>query len=121
MDDASWVMGFLDVIDPALDSIKRLLNFEQGPSNKAQEPLKDAEVNENDPQEPLGSLSSGQSGGIGIGNGSRFDLDAFIKDNLSLDPSKLDVLMENSGNSAPKRIKSSRRLWRSQKATSQPP
>ncbi|XVF62449.1 hypothetical protein PTKIN_Ptkin09bG0008800 [Pterospermum kingtungense] len=117
VDDASWVMGFLDVIDPALDSIKRLLNLEQGPSSKVEEPLKDAEANENGPQEPLASLSSGLHDGIGIGNGSGFDLDAFIKDQLSLDPSKLDIMMEKSGKYAPKRIKSPRRMWRSQKAT----
>ncbi|KAK8671210.1 hypothetical protein V6N13_037812 [Hibiscus sabdariffa] len=101
VDDASWVMGFLDVIDPALDSIKRLLNLDQDPSNKAKEPLKDAEANEN---------------GDDIGNGSGFNLDAFIKDALSLDPSKLDVLMENSGNLSPKRVKSPR-MWKSQGKT----
>ncbi|XWS14197.1 hypothetical protein CRYUN_Cryun36dG0102700 [Craigia yunnanensis] len=117
VDDASWVMGFLDVIDPALDSIKRLLNMDQDLSNKAQEPLKDAEANENGAQEPFVSPSSGQNDGIDIGNGSGFDLDGFIKDKLSLDPSKLDILMENSGNFAPKRIKSPIRMWRSQKRT----
>ena len=29
VDDASWVMGFLDIIDPALDSVKKLLNLDQ--------------------------------------------------------------------------------------------
>ncbi|KAK8671231.1 hypothetical protein V6N13_037831 [Hibiscus sabdariffa] len=42
VDNASWVMGILDVIDPALDSIKRLLNLDQDLINKAKEPLKDA-------------------------------------------------------------------------------
>lgn len=115
VDDASWIMGFLDVIDPALDSIKRLFNMDQDLSNKAQEPPKDAEANENAAQEPFVSSSSGQNDGIG--NGSGFDLDAFIKEKLSLDPSKLDILMENSGNFAPKRIKPPRRMWRSQKRT----
>ncbi|EPS63079.1 hypothetical protein M569_11708, partial [Genlisea aurea] len=26
VDDASWIMGFMDIIDPAIDSIKKLLN-----------------------------------------------------------------------------------------------
>ncbi|CAM0872883.1 unnamed protein product [Alopecurus aequalis] len=29
VDDASWVMGFLDIIDPALDSVKKLLNMDR--------------------------------------------------------------------------------------------
>ncbi|XWS53519.1 hypothetical protein CRYUN_Cryun10bG0008300 [Craigia yunnanensis] len=118
VDDASWVMGFLDVIDPALDSIKRLLNLDQNLSNKAQKPLKDAGANQNSAQEPLVSPSSGQNDGIDIENKSRFNLDAFIKEELSLDPSKLDIPMEISGNLAPnKRIKSPRRMWRSPKRT----
>ncbi|XP_021290844.1 protein high chlorophyll fluorescent 107 [Herrania umbratica] len=117
VDDASWVMGFLDVIDPALDSIKRLLNLDQDPSNKAQEPLKDAGVNETSAQEPLVSSSSGQNDGFDIENESGLDLDAFIKDKLLLDPSELDILMENPGSFTPKRIKSPRRVWRSQKRT----
>ncbi|KAK6278449.1 hypothetical protein POUND7_018716 [Theobroma cacao] len=117
VDDASWVMGFLDVIDPALDSIKRLLNLDQDPSNKAQEPLKDAGVNETSAQEPLVSSSSGQNDGFDIENESGLDLDAFIEDKLLLDPSKLDILMENPGSFTPKRIKSPRRVWRSQKRT----
>ncbi|MBA0570963.1 hypothetical protein Golob_004561 [Gossypium lobatum] len=80
VDDASWVTGFLDVIDPALDSIKRLLNLDQGLINKAREPSKDAESIEDD-------------------------------------PSKLDLLMENSGKSSPKRVTSPRRMWRSQNRT----
>ncbi|XVF28209.1 hypothetical protein REPUB_Repub15cG0009600 [Reevesia pubescens] len=110
VDDASWVMGFLDVIDPALDSIKRLLNLDQNLSNKAQQLLKDAGFNETSTQEPLVSPSSGQNYGSDIEYGSRFDLDKFIKDELSLDPSKLDNLMQNSRNSAPKRIRTPRRL-----------
>ncbi|XVE82267.1 hypothetical protein DITRI_Ditri15bG0134600 [Diplodiscus trichospermus] len=116
VDDASWVMGFLDVIDPALDSIKRLLNLDQGLSDKARVPLKDAETNEG-AQEPLVSPSSGQNDAIDSGNRSEFDLDAFITDTLSLDPSKLDIQMQNSGNFAPKSTKSPRRMWRSQKRT----
>lgn len=117
MDDASWVTGFLDVIDPALDSIKRLLNLDQGLINKAREPSKDAESIEDGAEEPFLTTSLGLNDGNDIGYGSRFDLNAFIKDKLSLDPSKLDLLMENSGNSSPKRVTSPRRMWRSQNRT----
>ncbi|PPS00591.1 hypothetical protein GOBAR_AA20073 [Gossypium barbadense] len=105
VDDASWVTGFLDVIDPALDSIKRLLNLDQGLINKAREPSKDAESIEDGAEEPF-LTTLGLNDGNDIGYGSRFDLNAFIKDKLSLDPSKLDLLMENSGNSSPKRVTS---------------
>ncbi|MBA0749702.1 hypothetical protein Gogos_003601 [Gossypium gossypioides] len=117
VDDASWVTGFLDVIDPALDSIKRLLNLDQGLINKAREPSKDAESIDDGAEEPFLTTSLGLNDGNDIGYGSRFDLNAFIKDKLSLDPSKLDLLMENSGNSSPKRVKSPRRMWRSQNRT----
>ncbi|KAA3481173.1 psbB mRNA maturation factor Mbb1, chloroplastic [Gossypium australe] len=117
VDDASWVTGFLDVIDPALDSIKRLLNLDQGLINKAREPSKDVESIEDGAEEPFLSTSLGLNDGNDIGYGSRFDLNAFIKDKLSLDPSKLDLLMENSGNSSPKRVTSPRRMWRSQNRT----
>ncbi|XP_051181513.1 protein high chlorophyll fluorescent 107 [Lolium perenne] len=36
VDDASWVMGFLDIIDPALDSVKKLLNIDR-PSGPARQ------------------------------------------------------------------------------------
>ncbi|TYI61868.1 hypothetical protein E1A91_D10G203900v1 [Gossypium mustelinum] len=117
VDDASWVTGFLDVIDPALDSIKRLLNLDQGLINKAREPSKDAESIEDGAEEPFLTTSLGLYDGNDIGYGSRFDLNAFIKDKLSLDPSKLDLLMENSGKSSPKRVTSPRRMWRSQTRT----
>lgn len=31
VDDVSWVTGFLDILDPAVDSIKKLLNMDQDP------------------------------------------------------------------------------------------
>ncbi|OMO53514.1 RNA-processing protein, HAT helix [Corchorus capsularis] len=117
VDDASWVMGFLDVIDPALDSIKRLLSFDQDRSNKSEEPPKESGDDENSAQEPLLSPSSGQNMGIDIESGSGFDLDVFIKDKLSLDPSNLDSVMENPEKRAPTRMKPPRRVWRSQKRT----
>lgn len=87
VDDASWVTGFLDIFDPALDSIKRLLNFDQTS------------------QEILGKLQQSESSGDGekaasgetsktIPDGDSFNLDAFIMEKLSLDASKLDEKME---------------------------
>uniref|UniRef100_A0A7N0TTU0 Uncharacterized protein n=1 Tax=Kalanchoe fedtschenkoi TaxID=63787 RepID=A0A7N0TTU0_KALFE len=103
VDDPSWVMGLFDVIDPAIDSIKRLFKLEQA-SYREQEFMKtgsqdaDASINEH--------------------GSSDFDLDKFIKDKLSLDPSKLDIQMvEQMGKSAavppppvPKKIT---KVWRS--------
>ncbi|KAM4127028.1 hypothetical protein ACJW30_02G059900 [Castanea mollissima] len=40
VDDASWVMGFLDIIDPAIDSIKRLLKLDQESFNKIAKTMK---------------------------------------------------------------------------------
>ncbi|PIN19213.1 hypothetical protein CDL12_08106 [Handroanthus impetiginosus] len=72
VDDASWIMGFLDIIDPAIDSIKRLLNLEKAKDSS------ESEV------EQSGNNNT-------IGSESEFNLDKFIREKLSLDPSKLDV------------------------------
>lgn len=84
VDDASWVNGLLDIIDPALDSIKRLLNLEQDPFGKIPN---SSEVNDNDEETAEVKNAKSRSG---------FDLDAFIKEKLSLDPTKLDDQMETS-------------------------
>lgn len=99
VDDASWVTGFLDIFDPALGSIKRLLNMEQNPQFRS---------SENFDVQPS-SLPLGSSEGSSDKNsGSGFDLDEFITTKLSLDPKKLDVRVEVS----------SKRTWRSMKRTS---
>lgn len=91
VDDASWVVGILDIFDPAVDSIKRLLNLDQASPEytRSQEILRSL-------QESKGSGSSfsiaSPSNCIKEGNG--FDLDMFVKEKLSLDVSKLDEQMQ---------------------------
>lgn len=87
VDDASWVNGFLDIIDPALDSIKKLLNLEQDPFGKTPDSSKNNEIKDTD--EDSSEVDNGKSR-------SGFDLDAFIKEKLSLDPTNLDDQMETS-------------------------
>lgn len=79
VDDASWIMGFLDIIDPAIDSIKRLLNLKG--------------------DEYSGSVQDDKyDGGFStdMESGSGFILDKFIRDKLLLDPLKLEVDLEPS-------------------------
>ncbi|KAF8401318.1 hypothetical protein HHK36_012252 [Tetracentron sinense] len=115
VDDASWVMGFLDIIDPALDSIKRLLNLEQNSYLKEQNALSNlTETNSNNVDEGPAAPSSSLIDRDNKESGSSFDLDAFVSKKLSLDVSKLDVQMETFGK--PKRDKSSR-VWRSENRT----
>ncbi|KAF2289053.1 hypothetical protein GH714_025512 [Hevea brasiliensis] len=111
VEDASWVIGFLDIIDPALDSIKKLLNLDQNLYSKTQESLKSIS----------GESENGSDGGPSSDNDanairSGFDLNSFIKERLSLDPTKLDIQLETSGTPAPWRV-SQRRIWRSKKET----
>lgn len=111
VDDASWVMGFLDIFDPAIDSIKRLLNLDQNKDSN-EEILRRLE-GEIDASTASPSQIIDRSNLLNDGNGvlqrSEFDLDAFIIDKLVLDPSKLDAQLIVS---EPHKIKSSRRLWR---------
>ncbi|XP_008781137.3 protein high chlorophyll fluorescent 107 isoform X3 [Phoenix dactylifera] len=114
VDDASWVMGFLDVIDPALNSIKRLLNLYQTSNLKGQEILRTLEETNNSTTEAsdatvVNGNDEGSEDNASL-RASDFDLDAFIRDKLSLDVSALDELLENF---QPRRNKSSRRIWRS--------
>ncbi|KZV49326.1 psbB mRNA maturation factor Mbb1, chloroplastic [Dorcoceras hygrometricum] len=74
VDDASWIMGFLDVIDPAIDSIKRLLNFEKA----------DEYSGNNQDDRSIRGFSTDD-----MESASGFNLDRFIRDKLLLDPSKL--------------------------------
>ncbi|XP_042055199.1 protein high chlorophyll fluorescent 107-like [Salvia splendens] len=81
VDDASWIMGFLDIIDPAVDSIKRLLNLEKG----------DTTTEERVAREQFGGVSADNGEGNAAGSGSGFDLNEFVRQKLSLDPSNLEV------------------------------
>ncbi|XP_051127691.1 protein high chlorophyll fluorescent 107 [Andrographis paniculata] len=79
VDDESWMTGFLDIIDPAIDSIMKLFSKEK---------VKDS---------PAGA-GGGDEQSAPVSTGSEFNLDEFIRDRLMLDPSKLELQM---GNSAP--------------------
>ncbi|KAK6913684.1 hypothetical protein RJ641_021005 [Dillenia turbinata] len=105
VDDASWVMGFLDIIDPALDSIKRLLNFDQSPYKAQESSGEFQEANKNDESDSLPAEYISESS---------FDLDAFVREKLSLDPSKLEVQLELHPSAFPKKMKSPRRPQRSE-------
>ncbi|XP_058076038.1 protein high chlorophyll fluorescent 107 isoform X3 [Magnolia sinica] len=118
VDDASWVMGFLDIIDPALDSIKKFLNMGPNSDFKGQDSLRImSESTRNTADEESTDSSSPINGNIKDSEEdagaprSNFDLDAFIKEKLSLDASKLDAQMEVFN---PKKIKSTRRIWKSE-------
>ncbi|KAM0001603.1 putative tetratricopeptide-like repeat protein Mbb1 [Helianthus debilis subsp. tardiflorus] len=87
VDDGSWVTGMLDIIDPAIDSIKKLLNINQNPRDSStSEDGSDRVVDESNTE-----------------SGTGFDLDGFIRKKLSLDASKLDIDLES---------KSPRKIWR---------
>ncbi|KAK7264712.1 hypothetical protein RJT34_32322 [Clitoria ternatea] len=107
VDDASWVMGFLDILDPAIDSLKRLLKLDPNSYNTRLDSLRNiAGTNKN--RVDFSSDSDDEDNGE-----SDFDLDAFIMDRLSLDSSKLEVQLEASKFSSVKRSTSPRKIWRS--------
>ncbi|XP_024929723.3 protein high chlorophyll fluorescent 107 isoform X2 [Ziziphus jujuba] len=93
VDDASWVMGFLDIIDPALDSVKRLFKMDQNSYSMSQDSLK----------RMAGMDKISIDGGSFGSSSSGFNLDAFIMERLSLDPSKLEIQTETIRTSLPKR------------------
>eukprot|EP00268_Persea_americana_P021433 TRINITY_DN2137_c0_g1_i1.p1 TRINITY_DN2137_c0_g1~~TRINITY_DN2137_c0_g1_i1.p1 ORF type:complete len:542 (+),score=136.78 TRINITY_DN2137_c0_g1_i1:1361-2986(+) len=93
VDDASWVMGFLDIIDPALDNIKKLLKLGSDSDFRSLDALiNNAETNFSASEGS--SVRSAMDEGNDEGEASDFDLDGFIKDKLSLDASNLDAQME---------------------------
>ncbi|GER25629.1 pre-mRNA splicing factor [Striga asiatica] len=95
VDDASWVMGFMDIIDPAIDSIKRLLNMEKSKDSTGK-----------DKYEQSKEISTGYLNTIASRSG--FNLDEFIREKLLLDPSKLEVQLESPTSSS----KSAKSTWR---------
>ena len=101
MDDASWVMGFLDIIDPAIDSVKKLLKLDQDSNDETDDVLRGtASADDNYVyRESFGPFSNGNDKEAERG----FDLDAFVSERLSLDPSKLDFLVETARTSLPTR------------------
>lgn len=103
VDDASWVMGLFDVIDPAIDRIKKLFKLEQAPYRE---------------QEFMKTTTQEVDVNINEEANSRFNLDNFIKEKLSLDPSKLDIIMEEQIEKSatvtpPPAAKKITRVWRS--------
>lgn len=112
VDDASWVMGFLDILDPAIDSLKRLLKMDPNLYSIPQDSLKNiAGKNKN----TVEFSSDNDDDDDDVEGESEFDLDAFIMKRLSLDSSKLEVQMETPKNPFTKKILSPRRVWRSNK------
>ncbi|OEL28677.1 Protein high chlorophyll fluorescent 107 [Dichanthelium oligosanthes] len=127
VDDASWVMGFLDIIDPALDSVKKLLNLDQPSGSVRRDTIKS--TTELSPTRSSAAESSsetsatGASDASGLSNndadnsgseaketpGNDFDLDGFIKKRLGLDPAELDAVLEGSD---PRGVVSQRRKRR---------
>ncbi|KAA8531227.1 hypothetical protein F0562_005859 [Nyssa sinensis] len=116
VDDASWVMGFFDIIDPAIDSVKRLLNFDRD-QDLYYKP-KGSSSSRNIPRPNENGIGEESTGPTSY-NADGFDLDTFIQEKLSLDPSKLDIHMEASSQKklAPRKVKSPRRVWRSQNSS----
>ncbi|RDX67804.1 Protein high chlorophyll fluorescent 107 [Mucuna pruriens] len=107
VDDASWVMGFLDILDPAIDSLKRLLKLNPNSYNMPLDSLRNiAGINKN-----RDGFSSDDENDDANGE-SDFDLDAFIMKRLSLDSSKLEVQLETPKFSSVQRSTSPRRIWR---------
>lgn len=91
VDDASWVTGFLDIIDPALDTVKRLLNFGQSnDNNRLTATLRNMGGGATKDSQP--EISVGRED---TETGSGFNLDAYIRQKLSLDPSKLDINLDS--------------------------
>ncbi|TKY54237.1 high chlorophyll fluorescent protein 107 [Spatholobus suberectus] len=109
VDDASWVMGFLDILDPAIDSLKRLLRLDPNSYNMPLDSLKNfAGTNKN-----RADFSSDDDNDDTANGESDFDLDAFILERLSLDSSNLEVQLEKPKFSSVRRSTSTRRIWRS--------
>ncbi|KAL4643130.1 hypothetical protein ACB092_02G071400 [Castanea dentata] len=118
VDDASWVMGFLDIIDPAIDSIKRLLKLDQESFNKVKDSMENIpEINGNCTDKESVSPSAVSLDSKHNESGTGMDLDAFISEKLSLDPSKLEVQMESSKSFVTNKTRPTRRVWRSENRT----
>ncbi|KAE8810755.1 PsbB mRNA maturation factor Mbb1, chloroplastic [Hordeum vulgare] len=132
VDDASWVMGFLDIIDPALDSVKKLLNMDRPSGQVTQQGSTSmstsAGVEPSAGTTAEGSSSSDLDSGTAEGSStsnldsivdrravytreaeSDFDVDGFIRRRLALDPAELDAVLEGSD---PKGVISQRRTRR---------
>lgn len=97
VDDASWVMGLLDIIDPALDRIRSVLKLDPTSQQSRLDSLRTILEGENENNTDEDSVSND------IESESGFDVDAFCIERLFLDPSKLEVQMQASPPSSLKR------------------
>lgn len=94
-------MSFVDIIDPALDSLKRLLNLDRSFGLKEQKILRSLETANNSSNEFSRNPTLTDNGSECEDNTgpheSDFDLDVFVRDKLSLDVSKsnLDTVIES--------------------------
>ncbi|KAL6902258.1 hypothetical protein ACP4OV_005134 [Aristida adscensionis] len=127
VDDASWVMGFLDIIDPALDSVKKLLNLDQTSGPARPDTVKNtaapgsatvrSEEHKHSEASAAGASdtselrrNNSEDGGEAVEiPESDFDLDSFIRKRLALDPGELDAILEGSD---PRGVVSQRRKRR---------
>lgn len=89
VDDASWVMGFFDIIDPTLDRVKKFLNLDENLFYKANSATS-ATSQGKESFTPLFNYVDGKNLESG------FNLDAFVREKLSLDPSNLEINLEDS-------------------------
>lgn len=107
VDDASWVMGFLDILDPAIDSLRRLLKMDPNSFNVPPDSMR----NITGSKKNMVDYSS-EDDDNDVDDDSEFDLDAFIMDRLSIDVSKLEVQLETPKFPSTNKILSPRRIWR---------
>lgn len=92
-------MGIVDIIDPTMSSIKRLINFDRNSD--------DSKVQKINSFSGYDSIRPDEENLLVVLGKSDFDLDSFIKNRLSLDLSQLDVSTEISN---PARNTPSRRI-----------
>lgn len=101
-------MGFLDIFDPAIESLKRLLKLNPHSDDMSLDSLRNlAGINKN-----RVDFSSEEDDEDDTNGESDFDLDAFVMERLSLDLSNLEVQLETPKFSSVKRSPR-RRIWRS--------
>lgn len=114
VDDESWVMGFLDIIDPTIDRLKRIFNLDQNSFIKASDSSKSVTGTDDN--------SSGEEpdmNGSRLDTASGFNLDKFIRENLSLEPSKLEGQFGWCLRQDPKNIRPPGQVWKKRERTSQ--
>ncbi|CAH9144025.1 unnamed protein product [Cuscuta epithymum] len=108
VDDESWVMGFLHIIDPAIDRLKRVLNLGENSFYKTAYASRSASGSDD-----ISNCEESDSNGRTVGTAaSGFNLDNFIRKKLSLEPSELNSQFGSYLSQDPKNIRYPRRVWR---------